>query len=202
MDDQATRRRALLGLSAAGFGLVSIGLGPRALVAADRQQPESRKIAPLPGEVVAEVTLPARRFASGEKIPFAFKITNNSPRTVTLWSSGFWPNHLVEVRDAAGRLLPATPEGQLRSRSFAPGGPRRKNAPIKLGPGESWPKLKGGEDPARRTEFDDSFGLDGLFEFQAGTFTVRVTYHDDSPPTPLKLLSREVKFEVIPAKAD
>jgi hypothetical protein len=155
----------------------------------------------MPREVVAEVTLPARRFAAGEKVPFAFRIINNSPRAVVLWSSGFWPNHLVEVRDAAGRVVPSTPEGKLRKRSFAPDGARRKNVPIELKPGESWPpRPKEGEDPAKKGGVG-GLGLDGLFELKPGTFKVKVTYHDEQLPTPLKVASPEVTFEVTPLDA-
>ena len=199
MDDQDTRRRAFLRLST-WLGLAALGPDWRALRAADGHGQEPRKSDPMPREVVAEVTLPARRFAAGEKVPFAFKITNNSPRTVVLWSSGFWPNHLVEVWGAAGRAVPLSPEGKLRKRSFAPGGARRKNVPIELKLGESWPRPKGGEDPAKQGE-GGGLGLDVLFELKPGTFTVRMTYHDEQPPTPLKVASPEVTFEVAPPNA-
>lgn len=200
MDDQTTRRRVLLRLSA-WFGLATFGSSQRALLAANSRKQDPQKTDPLPREVVAEVTLPARRFAVGETIPFTFTITNNSPRAVVIWSSGFWPNHLIEVWDAAGQTPPLTQAGKLRRRSFAPAGARRMNIPVKLNPGESYPRPREGEDPAKPV-VSGGLGLDRLFELKPGTFKVRVTYHDEQSPTPLKVVSPEVAFEVIPPEAE
>jgi hypothetical protein len=196
MNDRVNRRRDFLGLSA-WLGLSILELGRHAVVAGDSREQEPRQTDPSPREVVAEVTLPARRFIASEKVPFAIKMTNNSPRTVVLWSSGFWPNHRIEVWDEAGRAMPLTPEGELRARSFAPGGARRKNVAIELKPGQSWPRAAEGAAQVER----GGLGLDGLFTLKPGTFTVRVTYHDEQPPTPLKVISPKVAFVIMPSNA-
>lgn len=96
--------------------------------------------------------------------------------------------------------MPLTAAGELRRRSFSPRGARRKNHPTELKPGESWPPRKEGEDPLKQGE-SGGLGLDRLFELKPGTFTLKVTYHDESAPTPMKLESPAVTFKIIPAEA-
>ncbi len=90
-----------------------------------------------------------------------------------------------------------TPEGELRRRSFQPAGARRKNAPFVLKPGESWPREQADHEQTERSE-SGGMGLNELFRLKPGTFKVRVTYHDEQGPTPLKIVSPQVTFKVNP----
>lgn len=187
-------RRQVLPRLAVGFGSAVFGL--RTLASADDHgQGPPRDDRPS-REVVAEATLPGRKFTEGETVPISFRITNHTSEPVVIWWSGFWPNHRVDVRNAEGQSAPLTAAGKLRSQAFSPDGARRgKNVPMELKPGESWPRER--TDPAKPGE-QDAIRLDELFELGPGAFTVQVTYHDQQPPTPLKVVSPRQTFEIAP----
>jgi hypothetical protein len=84
----------------------------------------------------ASVTLPRRTFRVDEPIVPEYVVKNVSRTDQVLYHSGFWANHQVLVRDAAGREAVWTDEGQRRRAAFSPGGERGKNAPWALKPGE------------------------------------------------------------------
>jgi hypothetical protein len=93
------------------------------------------------------------------KVPMNYEI--QSERAVR----NIWPNHRLEVTDAAGAEVPLTKSGQLMKSAFAPTGPRRKNIAVRLAPGDidvPLPKLD----------------LRSLLKFGPGTYHLRCLYHD------------------------
>jgi hypothetical protein len=102
---------------------------------------------------------------AGQPIEVSFRIKNLSDKERVVWNCGFWPNHRLEVTDAAGAEVPLTQSGQLMKSAFAPTGPRRKNIAVRLAPGDidvQLPKLD----------------LRPLFNFGPGTYHLRCLYHD------------------------
>ena len=81
-----------------------------------------------------------------------------------MWHSGFWPNHLILVKDADGKEPPLTAFGRQCRKAFSPGGERGKNFPVKV--------AAGGEDAAY-----EKYDLTRHFDLSApGRYTVRASY--------------------------
>jgi hypothetical protein len=140
---------------------------------------------PTRDAVELHIDLPGVEFTAGARIPLSCRIENRSSRQVTLWSAGFWTNHSVRVTDASDREPPLTALGRQRRDAFAPDGPRDKNAPHTLDPGES--RSCGAE-----------VDLATLFELGPGRYRVEVRYDDRQPPTPLALVSDSLSFTLLP----
>ncbi len=47
--------------------------------------------------ITASVVQDKTEYKLSEPIEFSFNISNNSDKPMTLWQSGFWPNHIIEV---------------------------------------------------------------------------------------------------------
>ncbi|MBX6315012.1 MAG: hypothetical protein IRY99_19170 [Isosphaeraceae bacterium] len=133
--------------------------------------------------MVYVLTVPKEVFRPGEPIPLTLKFDNRSGRPVTIWSSGFWPNHRVVVMDERGEEAPLTDIGKERRDLFAPGGARDKNAPRVLSAGETY-----------REGLD--LDVTRLYRLGPGRYHVQVTYHDIQGPTPLRVTSNAAAFEI------
>jgi hypothetical protein len=133
--------------------------------------------------VFYRASLPRRQFHAGEPIKLSLHFTNLSDQPVTIWQSGFWPNHRVLLTDEEGREPPLTNEGRERLAAFSPEGERSKNVPRVLQAGRSMVEMR-------------SLDLTELYEVKKGRYRVRVTYHDLQGPTPLRLISNTLAFEV------
>lgn len=105
--------------------------------------------------------------------------------SITIWSSGFWTNHRLIVKDERGKeSLELTDLGKKYMGMFSPkGGPRDKNAPIVVPPGESHIERVPGD-------------LKQLYKFKPGKYTLQVLYEDTRPPTPLRVFSNRVEFTI------
>jgi hypothetical protein len=135
-------------------------------------------------QVVLTAKLSKKVFQGGEPILLSCELRNESVRTVTIWLSGFWPNHLVIVKDETGVEPALSASGKARRGAFAPAGGRDKNVPRELRP---------------REVYQDCSPLDlaTLYEpLPPGRYTVEVTYEDRQPPTPSKATSDPASFEV------
>jgi hypothetical protein len=135
------------------------------------------------GRVVAVATLEKASYRRGEPIPVGFELRNRTAGPVTVWHSGFWPNHLVVVRDRDGVEPPLTPAGRERRAAFRPDGEREKNFPVVLRPGGS----------ARE---DGAADLADLYRLGPGAYTLVVSYDDRQGPTPTVAVATAIDFEV------
>jgi hypothetical protein len=146
-----------------------------------RQKPDEAPAAQQ-GRIVALASLPKQRFSRGEPIPLSFEIRNNSDRAVTIWHSGFWPNHVIKVRGQDGKEPALTPSGEERRRAFRPESPRRKNVPI---------EIKAGDSSIKESPID----LNDLYDLPPGSYTCEITYDDAQAPTPLHITSAPIAFQ-------
>ncbi len=139
---------------------------------------------PKRAECLLNVRLPKATYERGEKIIPEIEYANQSGRDLSIWSSGFWPNHKVIVKDEAGNSPPLTAKGKQCRDAFAPGGDRDKNSPI---------IVEAGKIRRAGAEID----VASLFELDPGKqYALEIVYDDRQEPTPLKMNSRAVKFEV------
>jgi RNA polymerase sigma factor (sigma-70 family) len=185
------------------FGAAALGLGGALLALRagggepPRDQPQTRAPkppAPPPGAddfgpevkgLRAKVTLPKTKFAVGAAIPVTYTVKNVSKEEQTLFHCGFWPNHLILVRDADGKEPPLTPFGQQTRKAFEPAGERTKNVAVKVPPG--------GEDAAY-----EKYDLVKLYDLsRPGRYTVQYVYEEKMGGWEGRLPSNDVAFEVI-----
>ena len=128
------------------------------------------------------VSLPREVFHPGEPIKASIEFRNLAGPEVTTWISGFWPNHKVVVKDEAGVEPPLTGIGKICRQAFSPGGARRKNIPNIVKRGGKY--SNGAADIAE------------LYDLAPGKYRLEVTYDDEQEPTPLRITSNSVKFQV------
>lgn len=105
-------------------------------------------------------------FGPRDSITVHYEIQNASKAEKVIWHSGFWPNHRIDVTGPSGEPAALTPLGEQARKSFSPGGPREKNVPVPLKPGETdsaWPTFK----------LRDYFVMDA-----AGAYLVWYTYQE------------------------
>jgi uncharacterized protein (TIGR03067 family) len=137
-------------------------------------------------ELRARVSLAEQKFPVGEPIEVKYVVKNVSKEEQTLWHSGFWPNHLVIVRNADGKEPALTEFGQQRRKAFSPGGERFKNVPVKV--------PAGGEDTA-----SEQYDLTKLYDLATpGRYTVQYVYEEKQGGWEGRLPSNEATFEVLP----
>src|SRR5579864_4026223 len=138
----------------------------------------------------AKVSLAKETFAVGVAIPVKYVVKNVSKEEQTLWHSGFWPNHVIIVKDAGGKEPPLTPFGEQCRKAFSPGGERSKNVP--------WKVPAGGEDAAY-----EPYDLTKLYDLaKPGRYTVQYVYEEkQAEGWQGRLPSNEAAFEVV-AKED
>jgi RNA polymerase sigma factor (sigma-70 family) len=131
----------------------------------------------------AKVTLAKQKFAIGEAIEVKYLVKNVSKNEQTVWHSGFWPNHLIFVKDADGKEPPLTAYGKERRQAFSPGGERSKNVP--------WKIPSGGEDAAY-----EPYDLTKLYDLgKSGRYTVQYVYEEKQGGWEGRLPSNEAAFE-------
>ena len=134
----------------------------------------------------ARVSLAKEKFPAGEPIAVRYVVKNVSQEEQTLWDSGFWPNHLIIVHDAAGKEPPLTAFGLQCRQAFSPGGERGKNARVKV--------PAGGEDATY-----ERYDLTKLYDLSMpGRYTVQYVYEEKQGGWEGRLPSNEVAFEVLP----
>lgn len=137
----------------------------------------------------AKVTLARQKFVVGKPIVAAYAVKNVSKAEQVLWHSGFWPNHQILVRDAAGKEPPLTPLGKQCRDAFAPGGERGKNVPWKVGAGK--------EDAT-----EGAYDLAKLYDLtRPGRYTVQYVYEEkQAGGWRGRLPSNEAGFEILAAE--
>jgi RNA polymerase sigma factor (sigma-70 family) len=133
----------------------------------------------------AKVALARAKYVVGDPIVATYRVKNVSKEKQTLWRSGFWPNHLILVRNAERKEPPLTALGQERFRAFSPGGKRDKNSPVEVPPG--------GEDSAYE-KYDLSLHYDLT---KPGRYTVQYIYEEKQGGWEGRLPSNESAFEVV-----
>src|SRR5262249_20856452 len=136
----------------------------------------------------AKVTLAKEKFEVGEATPVKYVVKNVSHDEQVIWHRGFWPNHVLVVKDADGKEPPLTEFGSQCRKAFSPnrthGG---KRVPVKVPPG--------GEDRAYE-EYDLTTHFDVS---RPGRYTVQYLYDDRQPEGGWagRLPSNVVEFEVV-----
>jgi hypothetical protein len=141
-------------------------------------QGPSRPVAMV--ELVVKLSAPLQ--GAGKPVRLTTEIRNGTDREVTVWQSGFWPNHRVVVTDEADQEPPLTAFGKTCRAAFDPNGDRDKNSPHIVRPGESWT--------------GPGCDLNALYDFKPGIYHVFIVYEDQQKPTPLKLTSDVVAFQL------
>jgi RNA polymerase sigma factor (sigma-70 family) len=127
---------------------------------------DHRGYGPVRG-LCAKISLPKKKFTVGEGIKGTYVIHNVSKAELTLWHCGFWPNHLILVRDGKGREPPLTPFGRQCRKAFAPAGERGKNAPV---------KMPSGKEDATEGQYD----LSRLYDLtRPDRYTVQYVYEEE-----------------------
>jgi RNA polymerase sigma factor (sigma-70 family) len=153
--------------------------------------PRARAPVPLPKDELgpevnglrARITLAQEKFRPGVPIQVSYVVKNVSKEEQILWHSGFWPNHQILVKDAAGKEPPLTAFGQQCRKAFAPGGERFKNVRVVVPPG--------GEDAAyEKYDLQDLYNLS-----RSGRYTVQYVYEEKQGGWEGRLPSNEVTFE-------
>jgi hypothetical protein len=133
----------------------------------------------------AKVALAKTQFTVGEAIEVKYAVKNVSQTDQVLWHSGFWPNHLILVMDAAGKEPTLTGLGQAGRQAFAPGGGRDKNVP--------WTVKPGAEDAT-----EGNYDLTKLCDLsKPGRYKVQYIYEEKQKGWQGRLPSNEVEFEII-----
>ncbi len=129
------------------------------------------------------VSLPREVFRPGEPIKASIEFRNLAGPEVTIWISGFWPNHKVVVKDEAGVEPPLTDLGKRGRQAFSPGGGRDKNYPHIV--------KRGG-----KYSIAANANIAELYDLTPGKYRLEVTYDDEQGPTPLRITSSSVEFQV------
>jgi RNA polymerase sigma-70 factor (ECF subfamily) len=136
----------------------------------------------------AKVTLAREKFEVGEATLVKYVVNNVSHAEQVIWHRGFWPNHVLVVKDADGKEPPLTEFGSQCRKAFSPnrthGG---KRVPVKVPPG--------GEDGAY-----EEYDLTKHFHIsRPGRYTVQYLYDDRQPEGGWagQLPSNVVAFEVV-----
>lgn len=133
----------------------------------------------------AQVTLDKKRFTVGEPIVVDYKVKNISNVELTIWHSGFWPNHLLLVRDFAGKEPTLTAAGRAGRRAFSPGGQRDKNVSRQLKPGEV-------------DDTEGRYDLTALYDLLApGRYRVQCVYEERQGGWEGRLESNAADFEIV-----
>jgi hypothetical protein len=122
------------------------------------------------------------RFDTTEPIVVHYAVQNVSAKPATVWHSGFWPNHRIDVIGPNGQPAKFADGGEARWKAFTPGGTREKNAPFTLQPGA----------------IDDAYvayNLRDIFAISApGEYHVQYIYQEAKEDLPL--VSNDLVFSV------
>ena len=95
----------------------------------------------------------------------------------------FWPNHKVVIKDQDGMEPPMTKKGRSARAVFSPAGDRDKNIPDAVGAGAT-------------RNLGCKIDVAEQFHWKRGRYELQVLYHDEQEPTPLRVKSDWVAFEV------
>jgi hypothetical protein len=106
------------------------------------------------------------RFNTEEPIMVHYAIQNAAKEPKTVWHSGFWPNHRIDMTGPDGKPAKFKSGEEAKWKAFSPDGTREKNAPLTLKPGE----------------IDDAYiayNLRDFFDMKApGTYLVQYLYQE------------------------
>lgn len=143
----------------------------------------ARLVLAATGRVSYDLELDRAVYKRHEPVPIRTIYQNAACLPVTLWMSGFWPNHQILVTQAGGMDVGLTELGRECRDAYNPAGPRRKNYPVVLEAGRAY------VDPA---EID----LSQYFHLQKGEYKVRVIYDDRQGPTPTRIMTPWLDFSI------
>ena len=102
-----------------------------------------------------ELRLTADSFVLGQPIDFRTIVHNPTPDPLTVWTSGYWPNHLVILLAEDGSEPPPTLNGKrCKQAFFFPG--RDKDSPTRI--------------PAGKSHIDGELRLTNNFLLKPGTY--------------------------------
>ncbi|MDR3622473.1 MAG: hypothetical protein P4L85_24190 [Paludisphaera borealis] len=149
--------------------------------AADSSRADAK---PKKAECLLLVSLPKTTYKRGEKIIPEIVYKNQGGRDLTIWNIGFFGNHQVVIKDEAGDSPPLTAAGTRCREAFSQGRIRDRSKPTVIKPGKSYlVALK--------------LDVASLYQLESGKqYALEIVYDDHSEPTPLKLTSKAVRFEV------
>jgi hypothetical protein len=124
------------------------------------------------------------RFTRGEPVEILFVLENTSDQVVTTWSAGFWPNHVILVRDAMGQEPKLTDKGKLcRNRHVVDFALRDGNFRDYLHPGVLRPS--------------HVIDLAELYELSPGTYEVMGCYNEIGMTPCLFAASERLTFTIV-----
>lgn len=121
-----------------------------------------------------------QRFNTEEPILVHYAVQNASKAPNTVWHSGFWPNHRIDVLDPNGNPAKFKSGSDPRWTAFSPGGMREKNAPFTLQPGAV-------DDAYEAYNLRDIFGMRS-----PGTYVVDYLYQETKDTGPVKSNSLQI----------
>jgi hypothetical protein len=124
-----------------------------------------------------------QQFAHNEPVAIHYAIQNVSDKPITIWHSGFWPNHRIDLTGPDGRPGKLIAGDEAGWKSFSPGGTREKNAPFVLAPGAT-------------DDAYEAYDLRPIYDMRAsGTYAVQYVYQDakEDPPVISNSLSITVE---------
>ena len=135
----------------------------------------------IPSVPTLTISLPSKSFSAGLPISFQTIVHNPTPAEITVWSSGYWPNHLVILVDQDGAEPPLTAEGKERKlRFFNPA--RDKNFPRIL--------------TSHQSHDEGEHCLTDAYHLKPGDYALKILYSDGQAQSSLTLLSNRVRFRV------
>ena len=133
---------------------------------------------------ISTIRLTNTKFSINEPILVFYDIQNISKDTVTIWHSGFWPNNKIVATDSNNIEVPRTEWGKMTLSAFSPGGPRLKNYPVRLAPGEI---------DSAYEKYDLQYHF--IFE-KGGVYNVTYYYHEMQSKAEIKVQSNTVKIQI------
>jgi len=122
-----------------------------------------------------------KAFGLHDTVSVHYAIQNVSKTEQVVWHSGFWPNNRIEVTGPSGAPAALTELGKQARKSFSPGGPREKNVPVSLKPGET-------DSAWHPFNLRDYFVMDA-----AGAYLVRYIYQEPGVTVTSNRLTIDVK---------
>lgn len=138
------------------------------------------------GGLAASIWVPSREVSMGTPVLVRYAVKNVGAEAATVWHSGFWPNHRIEVTRDDGNPVPKTELGQRRDEAFSPDGQRSKSSPKTLAPGavdSAW----------------EPVDLTAHYQLtEAGVYRVQFRYEDSQSGLGGPLLSNVLKFSLVP----
>ena len=131
-----------------------------------------------------QVTLVKTPISVGQPVEIRYTLRNVSKADLVIWHSGFWPNHQILVKDAAGSDAVLTALGKQCKAAFSPGGARDKNFPVTLKPGS---------DDTSEGDVD----LTRFFDLsKPGVYSVQLVYEEKQSGWSGRCASNVASFEI------